>query len=206
MVSISGVRGIVGSSFTPAVIVKYVEAFCAHHPGEHVVLGRDSRVSGPWVSQLVEATLLACSKRVTNIGLVATPTVQLAVLQLRADGGGIVVTSSHNPIEWNGLKFVAPDSLFVAPEMCGLMYRLDKLPHYATTQQHHATRDESWNERHVESILALPCMAGVRCDGLRVALDTVCGAGGPVMALLLRRLGAEVVVHLHAETSGVFPR
>jgi phosphomannomutase len=121
MVSISGVRGIVGASFTPQVICKYVEAFCAQHPGEHVVLGRDSRVSGPWVSQLVEAVLLACGKRVTNIGLVATPTVQLAVLQLHADGGGVVVTSSHNPIEWNGLKFVAPDSLFVSPEVCEAM-------------------------------------------------------------------------------------
>lgn len=207
MVSISGIRGIVGSSFTPAVVVRYVEAFCAHHAGEHVVLGRDSRVSGPWVVQLVEATLLACGKvrvcvcvssfvlflvhcypcslllcflsfsffffsffffdsffpqRVTNIGLVATPTVQLAVLQLGADGGGIVVTSSHNPVEWNGLKFVAPDSLFVSPEMCAAMYRLDKLPRYATASPHHAVRDDSWNERHVDTILRLPAMQGVR--------------------------------------------
>ncbi len=178
MVSISGVRGIVGTSFTPQVVCKYVEAFAAAHPGEHVVLGRDSRVSGPWVSQLAEAVLLACGKRVTNIGLVATPTVQLAVLQLRADGGGVVVTSSHNPVEWNGLKFVAPDSLFVAPEVCEAMYRLDRVPRYATAAAH-AARDDSWNERHVASVLALPCMHGVRLDGMRVALDTVCGAGGP---------------------------
>ena len=104
MVSVSGVRGIVGSSFTPEVIVRYTQSFAGLFPGKHVVLGRDSRVSGPWVLQLVEAVLMACGKRVTNIGIVATPTVQLAVKLLDASGGGMVVTSSHNPIEWNGLK------------------------------------------------------------------------------------------------------
>ena len=143
MVSISGVRGIVGASFTPEVVVRFVEAFASTFPGKTVVVGRDSRVSGLWVQSLVESTLQvrfarvssslslfffffsflqSCGKTVVSLDIVPTPTVQLAVLQMKASGGGIIVTSSHNPIEWNGLKFVAPDSLFVDPETCAKMY------------------------------------------------------------------------------------
>lgn len=104
MVSVSGVRGVVGRALTPDVVVRFVAAFGAALPGTRVVLGRDSRVSGPWVTALVEATLVAQGKTVLNVGIVPTPTVQWVVGQWGADGGGIVVTSSHNPVEWNGLK------------------------------------------------------------------------------------------------------
>ncbi len=117
MVSVSGVRGVVGRSFTPDVIVRYVAAFGASFSGAKVVVGRDSRVSGPWVQQLVEAVLRAQGKHVLDIGIAPTPTVQWVVQQWGA-AGGVVVTSSHNPIEWNGLKFIGPDSLFLRPEVC----------------------------------------------------------------------------------------
>jgi phosphomannomutase len=92
-----------------------------------------------------------------------------------------------------GLKFVAPDSLFVSPEVCAQMYLLNRAPARPVGGHWHAVaRDESWNERHVEAIAGLELLRGVHLAGMRVALDTVCGAGGPIMALLLRRLGAEV--------------
>lgn len=211
MVSVSGVRGIVGASLTPEVIVRYVGAFAALHRGSHVVVGRDSRQSGPWVQQLVEAVLRAAGKRVTSLGVVATPTVQLAVLKLEADGGGVVVTSSHNPVEWNGLKFVAPDSLFVVPEMCALLYASPPPPvPWAGGAGGVALEDLSWSERHAAAVLACPAvapaLARLRALALPVALDTVRGAGGPVMRALLEGLGCRVVAHLYPETTGLFPR
>lgn len=150
-----------------------------------------------------------------SLRIVPTPTVQWVVKQWNADGGGVIVTSSHNPIEWNGLKFVGPDSLFLRPNVCDEVYALARSPErvirYAPwTEQGHVTRDAHWGTRHVDAILQLPFVASrlprLASRAWRVALDTVCGAGGPVMADLLRRLGCQLVVHLHASTSGRFPR
>lgn len=123
MVSISGIRGEIGSTLTPAVIVKYIAAFAKYLKGGKVVLGRDSRVSGPFVNDLVKGVLISSGCEVIEIGIVPTPTVQLEIEHHRA-AGGIAITASHNPIQWNGLKFMGSDGRFLNPEQAEKVYRL----------------------------------------------------------------------------------
>src|SRR6266851_8956653 len=121
MVSVSGVRGLVGTDLTPEVVARWAAAFgiWSREQGagsgnrrSHVVLGRDARTSGPMFAQAATAGVNSVGCDVIDVGLVATPTVQLAVEHHRA-GGGIVLTASHNSIEWNALKFVGPDGIFL---------------------------------------------------------------------------------------------
>ena len=120
MVSISGIRGIVGESLTPEVVVKYVAAFAEYckriNPSNpRVVIGRDGRITGKIVANIASSTLLAAGVDVIAIGVVPTPTVALAVERLGATGG-ISFTASHNPMQWNGLKFFASSGLFLDAE------------------------------------------------------------------------------------------
>src|SRR5204863_8102026 len=117
MVSVSGVRGLVGTDLTPEVVARWAAAFGTWaHTGKRkpVVIGRDARTSGPMFSQAAIAGLNSVGCDVIDVGLVATPTVQLAVEHHRA-AGGIILTASHNPIEWNALKFVGPMASFLIP-------------------------------------------------------------------------------------------
>src|SRR5688500_12926714 len=116
MVSVSGVRGRVGDGLTPEVIAYFAAGFGAYArrrgPGRTVVLGRDSRVSGPMFARAVTAALQSVGCDVVDVGIVPTPSVQLAVEHLGA-AGGLAVTASHNPIEWNALKFIGPSGMFL---------------------------------------------------------------------------------------------
>src|SRR5437762_920400 len=123
MVSVSGVRGLVGTDLTPEVVARWAAAFGTwagdgkRPPGRRaarpsIVLGRDARTSGPMFAAAATAGLQSVGCDVIDVGLVATPTVQLAVEHHRA-GGGIMLTASHNPIEWNALKFIGPDGIFL---------------------------------------------------------------------------------------------
>src|SRR5687767_6224103 len=123
MVSVSGVRGLVGTDLTPEVVARWAAAFGAfvgrsdgrrggRSRPPRVVLGRDARTSGPMFAAAATAGLQSVGCHVIDVGLVATPTVQLAVEHHRA-AGGIILTASHNPIEWNALKFVGPDGIFL---------------------------------------------------------------------------------------------
>src|SRR5437867_4894512 len=115
MVGVAGVRGIVGTDLTPEVVARWAAAFGAWTKAGKVVLGRDARTSGPMFARAATAGLMSVGCRVIDVGLVTTPTVQLAVEHHRA-AGGIVLTASHNPIEWNALKFVGPDGIFLDAE------------------------------------------------------------------------------------------
>lgn len=212
----SGIRGIVGKSFTPSVIMRSVAAFGAlqkrHFSADSksIILGRDSRVSGPWVEQLVAGVLVAQGYHVKIVGIVPTPTVQLLVIKEKAIGG-LIVTSSHNPVEWNGLKFVDRDGLFLSPELCTKMYEM------AADASNLETSFATWNdggsvehashaiESHLESIFSLPYVNAetVSIRKYKVVLDAINGAGGEIMTALLRRFGCEVVV-LNGEPSGIF--
>ena len=112
MVSISGIRGIVGKSLTPETIVKYASAFSAYCGGGPIAIGRDRRISGKAITHIVSSTLVQMGSDVVTLGIVPTPTVALAVEKLGL-AGGISVTASHNPMQWNGLKFFAPTGLFL---------------------------------------------------------------------------------------------
>ena len=112
IISISGIRGIYGESLTPENIVKYASAFAVYCKRKKIVLGRDGRMGGELVEKLIESTLLFCGCEVVNIGVAPTPTVSLAVETLKA-AGGIAVTASHNPQEWNGMKFINSKGIFL---------------------------------------------------------------------------------------------
>ena len=216
MVGVSGVRGIVGKDLTADVVTQWARAFGlwlregtsagGPGPGTSVVLGRDARTSGPMFAAAVTAGLNAVACDVIDIGLVPTPTVQLAVEHHRA-GGGIAITASHNPIEWNALKFIGPDGIFLDGIDGARVQKLVAEDGQGLGRTGKATRDEGAVERHLDALLRLPAvdLERIRKRKFTVALDAVRGAGGPVMRTLLERLGCEVA-GINLETDGHFPR
>jgi phosphomannomutase len=214
MVGVAGVRGIVGKDLTPEVVTRWATAFgdwvrerAGNGRRASVVLGRDARASGPAFAAAVATGLTATGCDVIDVGLVPTPTVQLAVEHHRA-GGGIAVTASHNPIEWNALKFIGPDGIFLdGPEGGRVRALLAEGRGPGLSDRGRVTTDGGAVERHLAAVLALPAVAVERIRGLgfTVALDAVRGAGGPVMRTLLERLGCRVR-GIHLETDGRFPR
>src|SRR6266702_6278385 len=220
MVSVSGVRGLVGTDLTPEVVARWAAAFgtwaksgtgdAGRGKGKsRVVLGRDARTSGPMFAQAATAGLQSVGCHVIDLGLVATPTVQLAVEHHRA-AGGIILTASHNPIEWNALKFVGPDGIFLDIAAGTRVRELaagDSLPRANVTAIGGVNADADAISRHLGAVLALRGVdvRAIRRRRFRVALDTVRGAGGALMPELLERLGCRVSA-INLETDGLFPR
>jgi phosphomannomutase len=212
MVSVSGVRGRVGDGLTPEVIATFAAAFGAYAlgrgPGRTVVLGRDSRVSGPMFARAATAALQSVGCDVVDVGVAPTPTVQLAVEDLGA-AGGLAVTASHNPIEWNALKFIGASGMFLdADEAAEMRAFVDgEIPRAGWDGLGSVREDADAVERHLRRILTIPFVdvERIRARRFRVALDCVHGAGGPVFARLLETLGCEV--HgIGMEPDGRFPR
>jgi phosphomannomutase len=205
MVSISGVRGKVGDSLTPAVIRCYVEAFGAVlKPHSSVALGRDSRTSGPWISDLSSAVMRACGHDVTDVGLCATPTLGYVIRSIGADAG-IMITASHNPVAWNALKFLGPDGGFVRPEVARRIFSLvnrseSRLVDYRRPGS--LVYDDHLCQNHLRAVLKLVPPARNKL-GLKVVLDTVNGAGSVLTPEFLKRHGCRVKV-IHGEPTGLF--
>ena len=212
MVSVSGIRGQVGQGFTPDVVARYAAAFgawsIAHGTSRQVVVGRDSRVSGAMFHRIVVGTLQLAGCDVIDIGLTTTPGCQLAVEHHRA-AGGLMLSASHNPIEWNALKLIGSSGLFLeASEGEAMRALLDTGIPYATWDKiGTVTADANAASRHVEAVLAIPYVdtAAIRARKFKVALDCVRGAGATVMPMLLERLGCDVV-GINMEPDGRFPR
>jgi phosphomannomutase len=212
MVSVSGVRGLVGTDLTPEIVARWAAAFGTwSKTGKRkpVVIGRDARTSGPMFAQAATAGLNSVGCDVIDVGLVATPTVQLAVEHHRA-AGGIILTASHNPIEWNALKFVGPDGIFL-DTLAGTRVRDLAAGESLSRASYRAigsvTADPNAISRHLAAVLSLRGVdvRAIRRRRFRVALDTVRGAGGAVMPQLLERLGCRVTA-INLETDGLFPR
>ncbi|HEX4628858.1 MAG TPA: phosphoglucosamine mutase [Gemmatimonadales bacterium] len=210
MVSVSGIRGIVGKDLTEDIVARYARAFGLWAKARHplVVVGRDARESGPAFERAVTDGLLSVGCEVVQVGLVPTPTVQLAVEHHRG-GGGIAITASHNPIEWNALKFIGPDGIFLDGADGARVAELAAREEGKTGkgESGRVKADPGAVERHLDAALKLPAVdvAGIRARTLTVALDAVRGAGGPVMQELLERLGCRVE-GINLETDGRFPR
>jgi phosphomannomutase len=211
MVSVSGVRGIVGRDLTPDLVARFAAAFgvLAVETGRPaVVLARDARTSGPMFAAAARAGLQSVGCGVIECGLIPTPTAQLAV-EHHAAGGGIVLTASHNPIEWNALKFVGPDGVFLDAGTGARLLALAEgdLPRAAWDGLGAVREDGQAVARHLERILALPVLdvPAIRRRRFSVALDCVRGAGGTIMPQLLEALGCTVHV-INGETDGRFPR
>jgi len=209
MVSVAGVRGVVGKGLTPEVAARYAAAFGTMAGPGPVVLGRDSRPSGEMLAQAVEAGLRAAGCRVVRIGIVPTPTVQLMVKLLKARGG-IAITASHNPPQWNALKFVGRGGCFLdreAGRQLAAIYESGHISYLGYEHLGEALEYDGAIQEHVRRILALPFInkAAIRKKRYTVAVDTCHGAGGPIFGLLLAELGCKAV-SLHPEPSGRFSR
>jgi phosphomannomutase len=212
MVSVSGIRGRVGEALTPDVVARYAAAFgawsMAQGVSRKVVVGRDSRVSGRMLHRIVVGTLQLVGCDVVDIGLTTTPGCQLAVEHHHA-AGGVMISASHNPIEWNALKLIGSSGLFLeASEGAAMRELLQSGIPYATWD-HIGTvvRDDQVACRHLEAVLAIPYVdvEAIRARRFKVALDCVRGAGATIMPALLEALGCEVV-SINMETDGRFPR
>jgi phosphomannomutase len=212
MVSVSGIRGRVGAGLTPEVVTSYAAAFgawvLANGGDRPVVVGRDSRVSGPMFHRCVIAALQSVGVRVIDLGLTTTPTCQLAVEHHHA-GGGLMISASHNPIEWNALKFVGASGLFLDAEEGAAMRALVGQPFARATWERLGVvdADDEAPTRHIDAVLALPMIdvARIRARALRVAVDCCRGAGAVIMPALLDRLGCQVTI-INLEPDGRFPR
>ncbi len=211
MVSVSGVRGRVGGALTPEIMATYAAAFGAWATAggvRSIVVGRDSRVSGAMFTRVVHAALESVGCTVIDVGMAPTPTIQLAVEHHHA-AGGLAITASHNPIEWNALKFIGASGLFLsAAEGAAMRALLDSgIPRATWDQLGHIVVDEYAVTRHIAQVLALPYLdvAGIRARKFRIALDCCHGAGGVIMPQLLSALGCEVFA-IHDETDGRFHR
>ncbi len=212
MVSVSGFRGRVGEALTPELVTRIAASFGTflRRSGEtgSVYVGRDSRTSGPQFERAVVAGLLSVGQDVVELGIVPTPTFMLAVEE-GGGAGGICVTASHNPAEWNALKFASGNGMFLAPDrMRAFLASLDEEPEWAAWDAVGVSAtDEGAVRRHLDRILDLDFVdiEAIRARGLHVALDCVRGAGGTIMLALLDALGCEVS-GIGLEMDGRFPR
>ncbi|MBA3891298.1 MAG: phosphoglucosamine mutase, partial [Gemmatimonadaceae bacterium] len=180
----------------------------ANGTSDAVVVGRDSRVSGPLFHRIVVGTLQAVGCRVIDIDLTTTPTCQLAVEHHHA-AGGLMLSASHNPIEWNALKFIGPSGLFLEKHEGDAMRALVEsgIDYVGWDRLGAVEADRDAAARHLDQVLALPYVNvdGIRARRFRVALDCVRGAGSVIVPQLLERLGCEVV-GINMEPDGRFPR
>lgn len=211
MISVSGMRGHVGTDLTPELVARHAAALgaWARQAGKPlVVLGRDARTSGPMFAHAATAGLMSVGCDVIDLGIVPTPTVQLAVEDHHA-GAGLILTASHNPIEWNALKFVGPDGIFLDAEAGATVRALAEAgpPRTGWEGIGRVREDPGALDRHLDRVLALPMIdvPRIRARQFRVALDCVRGAGGRSIPPLLERLGARVS-GINLETDGRFPR
>jgi len=207
MVSISGVRGIVGESLTPAIVQKYALAFGTFINKSPIIVGRDSRTSGPFISNILKGSLQATGHDVIDIGIVPTPTVQMEIIHQQA-AGGVAVTASHNPAQWNGLKFMDANGRFLSPQDAGQVYKLAKQANFSVKNWKQVgieKTDNGANDRHIKAILDLPFInvAAIKKRKFIVVIDCVNGAGGLIIPQLLNKLGC-AIIPINDEPNGKF--
>ena len=209
MVSISGIRGIIGDGLDPNVIVKYTSAYADFIKSGKVVIGRDARISGEMVQSIITGTLLAKGLDVIEIGICPTPTVQYTVKTLSANGG-IAISASHNPNQWNALKLLNSTGQFMNPdenvEMISLLETCEN-NYKGWDGLGKLTKYEEGLKKHVHDVMHLKHinLNEIRKRKFKVLVDCVNGAGVYVIPELLRDFGCEVV-EINCEKSGIFPR
>lgn len=216
--SISGFRGTIGGkpgdTLNPLDIVKFVSSYAtlrrqAVKAGANkIVVGRDARISGPMVSKVVCGTLLGLGYDVVDIGLASTPTTELAVIMEKADGG-IIITASHNPRQWNALKLLNEHGEFLDKDEAAEVVKVADIGDFSYADVDHLGKykaDSSYNQKHIDLVksLELVDVEAIRKANSRVALDTVNSVGGVILPELLKQLGVETVNGLYLEPTGDF--
>lgn len=215
--SISGIRGTIGGAtgdtLNPLDIVKFTTAYAsfirrgAKADGGKIIVGRDARISGEMVRGIVCSTLIGMGYDVVDIGLATTPTTELAVRMSGADGG-IIITASHNPRQWNALKLLNSEGEFLTKEDGNEVLRIAETEdfEYADVDRlGHYTADDAYNRKHVDSVLALDLVdeQAVRKAGFRVCVDAINSVGGIILPELFDRLGVEYTL-INGEPTGDF--
>ena len=222
--SISGIRGTIGGkageNLTPSDVVKFSSAYGAWMLGQKlkakgkasraskVVIGRDARISGEMVSKLVSSTLLGMGIDVIDLGLSTTPTVEMAVTEEKADGG-IIITASHNPKQWNALKLLNSEGEFISEKDGQQVLKIAEDDAYEFQDvQSLGKRKEihDYIKKHIDKILALPLVdkKAVGEKKFRIAVDAVNSTGGIAVPMLLHALGVEEIYPIHCEPTGDF--
>ncbi|MBQ1168618.1 MAG: phosphoglucosamine mutase, partial [Bacteroidales bacterium] len=206
--SISGIRGTiggaVGDALTPLDIVKFTAAFARGR--KRVVVGRDARISGPMVDGIVCNTLVACGVEVINIGMATTPTTELAVTGEKADGG-IIITASHNPTQWNALKLLGSNGEFLTDaqgkEVLAAAAKEDF--DFKEVLELGSISYKDYTQIHIDAVKAdsLVDLAAIKAAHFKVVLDPVNSVGGVVMPRLLEQLGVECIT-INGEPTGHF--
>lgn len=206
-ISISGVRGVIGQSLTPTLLTRFAQAFGTHTGAGTIVIGRDPRTSGEMVKHAVIAGVLSSGSRVVDIGVCPVPTVQLQVRHRRAHGG-IAITASHNPAEWNALKFIGSGGLFLdagkAREMLDI-YHQGEYTKVSGAEIRTVEEIDGATDLHIKAILDALGPLPQTPKPLRVVLDSCNGAASLVGPKLLAALGAEVI-SINVTPDGSFPR
>jgi len=217
--SISGIRGTIGGKpndgLTPLDVVKFTAAFASFirkslaKERMKFVVGRDARISGEMVNQLVCGTLIGMGVDVLDIGLSTTPTVEVAVTDAKADGG-IIITASHNPKQWNALKLLNNKGEFINAAEGEEVLLNAATDNYAFAEIDYIgnyEKDNSWIQKHIAKILALPLVDvnAIKKAEFKIAVDCVNSTGGISIPQLLKALGVKEVIELYCEPNGIFP-
>ncbi len=216
--SISGIRGTIGGepgrNLTPQDIVRFISAYGLWLKGKmnkdtvNVVVGRDARISGAMVNDLVTATLLSQGIDVVQLGLAATPTVEMAVTENKADGG-IIISASHNPEDWNGLKMLNNLGEFLTTGESGEVIRIADNEQFLFNDVHSLGKicyDKEAGQKHINKILTLDLVDTdfIQRSDLSVVIDGINSVGGIVVPELLRKLGVGKIIELNCEPDGHF--
>lgn len=214
--SISGIRGTIGGysneNLTPPDIVKFAAAYgtwlSKQHNGKKVVIGRDGRISGDMVSSLVINTLLALGINVVDLGLSTTPTVELAVVWEQADGG-IIITASHNPKEWNALKLLNKDGEFISAEDGAAILQLASRGDFVfagVDKMGQCLINTHTLQKHIDAVINYPLVdaALIKLKNYKVVIDVINSTGALFLPPLLKALGVEDVIVLNGEINGKF--
>jgi phosphomannomutase len=215
--SISGIRGTIGglagNGLTPTDIVKFTSAYgrwvIASTGKNKVVIGRDARISGEMVRNLVVGTLQSIGIDVVDLGLSTTPTVEVAVPDENA-GGGIILTASHNPKQWNALKLLNDKGEFISDQEGQLVLSMAEENDFEFAEVNSLGKvsyDDSYLQKHIDKVLALPLVnaEAVRNANFKIAIDCVNSSGGIFVPALLKALGVKTIYELYCEPDGEFP-
>jgi phosphomannomutase len=220
--SISGIRGTIGGktgeNLTPIEVVKFTSAFVILIETEQapslktvhrIIVGRDARVSGTILNQLVCATLQSLGVNVIDVGLSTTPTVEMAVVKHKADGG-IILTASHNPMEWNALKLLNEKGEFISAEQGKRLLKIAEKEDFTFASIENMgsyTKYENAIEDHINEILKLELVdvKAIQEAGFSVIFDAVNSTGGIAIPILLEKLGVKNYKTLYGEPTGIFP-
>ncbi|MEX0608610.1 MAG: phosphoglucosamine mutase [Balneolaceae bacterium] len=209
IISVSGIRGIFGTDLTPENLARFTAAYGTWLKGGTVVVGRDSRVTGKICEDIVAATLASVGCDVIKIGIAPTPTVAMAVLNHKA-AGGIIISASHNPAEWNALKLLNEKSEFLDSEQGAEMIAISesgKFSYQPYDKIGVIRENKDALDHHIQKILDLPYINAdeIAAQNFSVAVDAVNGAGSEALPKMLEKLGVKTIHKIHCTPNGIFP-